>query len=80
MFQKEFLLHLYETNGGFPLNIKSEFQEGQKKLTSMELPIYIHSFLDGEKERTGISKTTLVSLVLNSYKNFLELMKEKEKV
>ena len=76
MFQKEFLNHLYKTNGGFPLDNNDEFQDGRKKLTSMELPNYIHSFLSDMKKRTGISKNTLITLVLNSYKNFLELMKK----
>jgi heterodisulfide reductase subunit C len=76
MFQKEFLIHLYKTNGGFPLDNNDELQDGRKKLTSMELPNYIHSFLSDMKKRTGISKNTLITLVLNSYKNFLELMKK----
>ena len=78
MLQKEFLIHLYKTNGGFPLDNNDDSQDGRKKLTSMELPNYIHSFLGDMKKRTGISKKTLVTLVLNSYKNFLDLMREKK--
>ena len=78
MLQKEFLNHLYKTNGGFPLDNNDDSQDGREKLTSMELPNYIHSFLGDMKKRTGISKNTLVTLVLNSYKNFLDLMREKK--
>ena len=78
MLQKEFLVHLHQTNGGRPLQLNTDIQDGQKRLTSMELPNYIHMFLDDEKERTGISKNTLVTLIVNSYMNFLELVKDRK--